>query len=322
MTNLLITELFKLIHKKSIYIILIILEIFIIINNIIIYKDSKNNDKDYLEKAQTIYEEYKDIKEDSNYSYQEKIDYIEKEKALNISKYILDTKQNINKSNTLNYQLRTVLEDYELFIVLLIIIISSTIYAEEYHKGTIKLLLIKPYKRYKIIISKFLSCLIILLASILILVFFQLLTSFIFFDISSLSQKVVIYNYQKSTILCYNIFIYMLIRIISKLPMLIFIILLALFISIITTSSTLTIVLTILIYIFTNVINNLAIDHSIKIMRYLPMTNWNFTEYLFGNYPKFEYINLPFSIIIMIIYTIVIIILTLLIFNNKDIKNI
>ena len=321
MTNLLITELFKIIHKKSIYIILVILEIFIIINNVIIYKDN-NNDKDYLDKALTIYEEYKDIKEDSNYTYQEKLDYIEKEKELNINKYILDTKQNINKVNTLNYQLRTVLEDYELFIVLIIIIISSTIYAEEYHKGTIKLLLIKPYKRYKILISKLLSCLIVLLISILILVLLQLLTGFIFFDINSLSQKVVIYNYQKSTILCYNIFIYMLIRIISKLPMLIFIILLALLISIITTSSTLTIVLTILIYIFTNIINNLAIEHNIKLMRYLPITNWNFTEYLFGNYPKFEYINLPFSILIMVIYIVIIIYLALKIFNNKDIKNI
>ena len=321
MTNLLITELFKIIHKKSIYIILVILEIFIIINNVIIYKDN-NNDKDYLDKALTVYEEYKDIKEDSNFTYQETLDYIKKEKELNISKYILDTKQNINKVNTLNYQLRTVLEDYELFIVLIIIIISSTIYAEEYQKGTIKLLLIKPYKRYKILISKLLSCLIVLLISILILVLLQLLTGFIFFDINSLSQKVVIYNYQKSTILCYNIFIYMLIRIISKLPMLIFIILLALFISIITTSSTLTIVLTILIYIFTNIINNLATEHNIKLMRYLPITNWNFTEYLFGNYPKFKYINLPFSILIMVIYIVIIIYLALKIFNNKDIKNI
>ena len=77
--------------------------------------------------------------------YQEKIKYNELIKEKYLNKYIIDNKLNINKNNDLRGSLKTILEDYEIFIILIITIITSTIISEEYNKGTIKLLLAKPY---------------------------------------------------------------------------------------------------------------------------------------------------------------------------------
>ena len=44
---------------------------------------------------------------------------------ININKYIIDNKKNLKQENTINYQLRTILDDYELFIVIITILVAS-----------------------------------------------------------------------------------------------------------------------------------------------------------------------------------------------------
>lgn len=320
-------ELKKILHKKSIYIIFSLILIFIVLNNILILQEKSKIDKNaYLNDAILEYKnnqanlDYFSNKE--NLSYQEKIEYNQNLSSLKLNEYIIENKKNINDYTTLNYQIRTTLEDYEIFIIIIILIISSSILAEEINKGTIKLLLIKPYKRNEIILSKYLTILIIIFSSIIFLYIMQLLIGGLFLGFDSLQEKVVIYNYEKSQIMCYNIFGYTLIRVISKIPMLILISTLSYLISIISSNNTISLTITMLIYIFTQSINSLAITFNVKIMKYLLTTNWNFTEYLFGNIPIFKYINLKLSIIVCIAYLIIMIITSFIIFNKKDIKNI
>ena len=64
-----------------------------------------------------------------------------------INKYILDNKVDINNSNSLRAVLKNFPNEFGLFILIYIVMISGTIVSEEFNKGTIKFLLTKPYKK-------------------------------------------------------------------------------------------------------------------------------------------------------------------------------
>ena len=323
MNKLILIELKKIFHKKSIYVIYILILIFVILNNILILQDkSKNN---YLNEAKYQYQKNLELKEnykDKKLSYNEKLKYQTILENIELNKYIIDNNKNINNYKTLNYQLKTTLEDYEIFIIIIILITSSTIISNELKEGTIKLLLIKPYTRNQILLSKYLSMIIVMVLSIIYLYLTQLLIGGFYLGFSSLQEKVVIYNFQLSTIMCYNIFGYTFLRVLLKLPMLILLSTLSFLISIITSNNILSLTISLIVYIFSASIKSLAISYNIKIMKYLLTMNWNINEYLFGKLSEYKYLNLTTSIIICIIYYIFLLILSFMIFNKKDIKNI
>lgn len=323
MNKLILIELKKIFHKKSIYVIYILILIFVILNNILILQDkSKNN---YLNEAKYQYQKNLELKEsykNKKLSYNEKLKYQTILENMELNKYIIDNNKNINDYKTLNYQLKTTLEDYEIFIIIIILITSSTIISNELKEGTIKLLLIKPYTRNQILLSKYLSMIIVMVLSIIYLYLTQLLIGGFYLGFSSLQEKVVIYNFQLSTIMCYNIFGYTFLRILLKLPMLILLSTLSFLISIITSNNILSLTISLIVYIFSASIKSLAINYNLKIMKYLLTMNWNINEYLFGKLSEYKYLNLTTSIIICIIYYIFLLVLSFIIFNKKDIKNI
>lgn len=323
LNKLILIELKKIFHKKSIYVIYILILIFVILNNILILQDkSKNN---YLNEAKYQYQKNLELKEnykDKKLSYNEKLKYQTILENIELNKYIIDNNKNINDYKTLNYQLKTTLEDYEIFIIIIILITSSTIISNELKEGTIKLLLIKPYTRNQILLSKYLSIIIVMVLSIIYLYLTQLLIGGFYLGFSSLQEKVVIYNFQLSTIMCYNIFGYTFLRILLKLPMLILLSTLSFLISIITSNNILSLTISLIVYIFSASIKSLAINYNLKIMKYLLTMNWNINEYLFGKLSEYKYLNLTTSIIICIIYYIFLLVLSFIIFNKKDIKNI
>ena len=323
MNKLILIELKKIFHKKSIYVIYILILIFVILNNILILQDkSKNN---YLNEAKYQYQKNLELKEnykDKKLSYNEKLKYQTILENIELNKYIIDNNKNINNYKTLNYQLKTTLEDYEIFIIIIILITSSTIISNELKEGTIKLLLIKPYTRNQILLSKYLSMIIVMFISIIYLYLTQILIGGFYLGFSSLQEKVVIYNFQLSTIMCYNIFGYTFLRILLKLPMLILLSTLSFLISIITSNNILSLTISLIVYIFSASIKSLAINYNLKIMKYLLTMNWNINEYLFGKLSEYKYLNLTTSIIICIIYYIFLLVLSFIIFNKKDIKNI
>lgn len=323
LNKLILIELKKIFHKKSIYVIYILILIFVILNNILILQDkSKNN---YLNEAKYQYQKNLELKEsykNKKLSYNEKLKYQTILENMELNKYIIDNNKNINDYKTLNYQLKTTLEDYEIFIIIIILITSSTIISNELKEGTIKLLLIKPYTRNQILLSKYLSMIIVMVLSIIYLYLTQLLIGGFYLGFSSLQEKVVIYNFQLSTIMCYNIFGYTFLRILLKLPMLILLSTLSFLISIITSNNILSLTISLIVYIFSASIKSLAINYNLKIMKYLLTMNWNINEYLFGKLSEYKYLNLTTSIIICIIYYIFLLVLSFIIFNKKDIKNI
>ena len=199
---------------------------------IIDYRINKNIDygNNYLNRALISYQEgimNKNEFNNYNLSYNNKIKYRDIIKNIYENKYIVDNGININKENTINNQLKDICLDYELFIIIIILIVSGILLGEEFSKGIIKLLLIKPYNRYNILLCKLLTGIIVIFISILFLICCELLLGGIFLDFNSLKIPMIVYNFNTSSIVKYNIFEYMLIKIFVRLPKYIFILMLS-----------------------------------------------------------------------------------------------
>lgn len=275
-----------------------------------------NSYNEALEKI-NYYEERMD-----NLTRKQQVEYQDLKEDLEVNKYILDNKVNYNKQNNLNYQLRTIVDDYEIFVVIIILIITSTIVAEEFTSGTIKLLLIKPYFRGKILLSKYFASIIMLCAIIIYLVLLQLLIGGYIFGFSSLELPVIVYDFNKECIVEYNVFIYMFIRIIAKLPLLVMILTISFSLGTIFNSVVTAIALPLFVYIFTSSINYLMLQYKVDVFKYLVNVNWEFNNYLFGKKVSMDGLNFSFSLGVWIIYFIGIMIFTYIDFKRKNIKNV
>lgn len=262
---------------------------------------------------------YKNI---SKLNYEEQIEYNQIISNYNIDKYIIENKINLKKQNNLNYLLRTIIEDYQLFIIITIMLVAGSIVSEEFNKGTIKLLLIKPFSRSKILLSKYLTSILVLLITIILTILFELIIGGYLFGFDSLTMQVVTYNINNNILVNYNIFVYMIIRIIYNLPLLIMILTICFGISCITCNTVISVTLTMLIYMFSQTINSLISRSNIEMFKYFLTINWNFTYYLFGGIGINKYGGIGLSSIVYIIHLILFLIIIFTFFRKKDIKNI
>jgi len=259
----------------------------------------------------------KEIK--NNNEKEELFKYYNNLSTMHINKYILDNKINANKVNDTRGILINLFMEYEVFVIIFIVMISANVITSEFNKGTIKQLLITPYSRKYIFLSKYITSLLMIIIIIFILVLMQLLVGSLIFGTSSLSVPVVVYSFNLQKIKTYNIFFYLLIEILAKLPMFILIMTIVFFVSNITLNGAISIILGILIYLTDSIINSLAI--SIKVINYLVFPHWDFTKYLFGMISQNKFINVNVSMLTCLIYFIILFVSSFIVFNKKDIKN-
>ena len=238
------------------------------------------------------------------------------------SKYIIETGTDINKSDSLKGSLQYFYSQYGVFIIVVIIMIAGTIVSEEFNKGTIKLLLVKPYTRTQILLSKFLTVLIISAFVIVSTILIQILVGGILFGFESLFEPVVVYNLSTNAIQEINIFAYLGIQTLTQLPIIILLATLAFAISTIFSNSALAITVSLLGYMGASIINQLAIAYNLTFMKYFVTMNWDLSQYLFGGLPYMEGMNLITSIIICVVYLLIMLIPTFIIFKKRNIKNI
>ncbi len=238
------------------------------------------------------------------------------------SKYIIETGTDINKSDSLKGSLQYFYSQYGVFIIVVIIMIAGTIVSEEWSKGTIKLLLVKPYTRTQILLSKFLTALIISAFVIVSTILMQILVGGILFGFESLFEPVVVYNLSTNVIQEINILAYLGIQTLTQLPIIILLATLAFAISTIFSNSALAITVSLLGYMGASIINQLAIAYNLTFMKYFVTMNWDLSQYLFGGLPYMEGMNLITSIIICVVYLLIMLIPTFIIFKKRNIKNI
>lgn len=250
---------------------------------------------------------------------QEKNKSIEKRE---INRYILENNVDINKSNDVRGILKDVFSEYGLFIIVMIVMIAGTIVSEEFNKGTIKLLLVKPYDRRKILLAKFITVLIMIAFSIVAVVLMELIVGGIIFGVDSLSVPVLQYNFVTQSLESMNIFAYLGIEILTQLPKLVLLATLAFACSTLFTNSAVAIAIPLLGYMSADMINLLVIQYKVEFMKFFVSLNWDFKEYLFGNLPNMEGLTLGFSMVICALYFVVMLIPTFVVFQKKNIKNV
>ena len=211
---------------------------------------------------------------------------------------------------------------YELFILIIGIVIAGSIVSDEFNKGTIKLLLVKPYNRVKILMSKFIVCICILVLAIGIIAVSQLIFGGMIQGFDSLSTPAIYYNFNTNQVETMNIFSYICLTGLCKLPIYILLTTLAFACSTLFANTALAVALPFLGYIAAPFINQLSLAYNIKQIIYFVTPNWDLTQYLFGGTPMFSGMSLPFSIIVCIIYLAIMLVVSGLVFKKRDIKNI
>lgn len=277
-------------------------------NDAIVYLDASSGlDYDYNKKE---------------FSYEDKVNTQSAIQQAERAKYILKNKVDLENSSNLRKILMEIFEGYAIFIIVFIAITAGTIVSSEFEKGTIKILLIKPFVRSKILISKYVVAIIMMLFILLFTLLAQLLIGGIILGFDSLSVPVVEYSFDTNSLVSYNIFKYVLIHGLHQLPMFILITTLAFTASTVFSNSAIAIIIPIIGNIAGGIINQLAISLQIKQLAFLPTLNWDLSIFMFGKLPPYQYTNFGFALGISIVYWAALMIISIISFNKKQIKNI
>ena len=286
-------ELIKIFRRKNIYILLLI-GILMIVGYSIVQKITNPKVDDIVKQYEKGYERDKLYLE-----YQKNIDdekYEEIVERMVLEKYAFEN--NIQYNILLNTEntnapvpkdariiLMKIFDNFEIIFVFIVIAISSTIISEEYSKRTIKNLFVKPHKRTKIMCSKIITNIFLVIIIIVCMVLLQYIVGGLIFGFDSYNLDAIIYNKSSQNIDVMNLTYYMLNLIINKISLYI-----------------LLIAISILLSTFTS---NIALNILISL----------------GIYIIFNYYNIAYSPIILIVFAIIIDILSLILFQKKDIKN-
>ena len=274
--------------------------------------------RNYQNSSEAVYS----YEQGKDHSYEEKLDYYSDLKSLYTSKYYIENEIR-NISDTDNRAiLLDLFDNYELFILIFIIMIAGGIISDEFSKGTIKLLLVRPYSRNKILFSKLIVCFLMLIFIIAFTAGSQFVIGGIIHGFDSTTVPAVIYNYNTRQIETMNIAIYIFITSIAKLPIYILLMTLAFACSTIFVNTAVSIVIPLLGYMGSAIINQLALLYDIKILRYFVTPNWDLSQYLFGGLSNFEGLTMPFSIIICLVYLLIMIVTSFIVFKKRNIKNV
>lgn len=228
-----------------------------------------------------------------------------------------------NKIDARNSFIKT-FTHFDIIIVIVAIYISSIIITEETNRGTIKQLLIKPYKRNKIIISKIIACIITVIITIMFVITIQFIAGGIVFGFNSYKLGYIGYDYANGKIMIISLFNYIILVGLSKMPMYIMVIVFCMFIGTINNNIPMSIILSTIVFILAkSTIAEFSKIPTISIIsRFLITNNWDFSIYLFGASSNINGVNVIFSTVIYIIYIVILLKLLVKKFEKKEINNI
>lgn len=288
----------------------------------------------------TLYYKYTilDTEEEFKYSPNFGSVYLTYEEYYNASKKLIDEDVNRNKEywyyldnniKPLTFQNKMLMTPYSarqamnnsyfMAIVSLIItaILCGGIVASEHKNGTIRLLLTKPYKRYKILLSK----LIVMIGTFLIVYLLGILSTYLLGGI--------MYGFEN-----YNIpLVFNNSGVITEAPYLLFtlkntlyeVVISLLFLVILFGSSSITLLSTmsvviVLVLIFVSFGLSYIIYFN-QIFTYIPLVLLNFYEVLYNPNNHFININIGSSVLVASTYILVILFITFITYCKRDIKN-
>lgn len=245
---------------------------------------------------------------------QNRLNYLKKEMVIN--KYILENKVDLLNDHNLAAVLKNFSTEFGLFILIYIIMISSSIVSEEFNKGTIKNLLTKPYKRSSIILAKFITVILFIPLIMLFLSIMEILIGGLMLGFNSIKVPVIIYDTIHNSLKTYNIFSYLGLNLLSTLPIYLVLGFASIMLSTFTLSTSASSTITFLIYLVGNIIANLALTFNFKIFKAFVSLHWDFSYLVNLNSNPYQ-IKPIISLGVVLVYLIVICFTTTIILGSE-----
>ena len=261
------------------------------------------------------YEKYIKITKDKNN---------ELDKQIKKSWYAINHNINYNKQGA-RTSLNEIVSNNVAFLSLIVVIISGSIVASEFQKGTIRLLVIRPNKRWKILLSKFLTIVLLTIGLSLITYLASFITNGILYNFKDYFIKDLIIN---KNIVKETSYIFLSIgKMFMLLIPVIFSGVIAFFLSTITRNTALSVGLSIFLQLGYGIVTMILVLISFP---YLNLTFLPYLDYsqfinpltLTDNYYLYEsYYTLKTANIVLLIWGAILYGISNIVFTKKDIKN-
>ncbi|MGG3469306.1 ABC transporter permease [Neobacillus pocheonensis] len=314
MLNLIKNEWMKIFKRPGTYVMIaILIAVTIIVGIFFKYQDTNSQvtvDKNWEQSLQQENDALKKQMVQSQTSLEKK--FFKKEIALNDYRI----KHHLNPHE--KYNIWSFVENASELIILaglFTIIVSAGIVASEFNWGTIKLLLIRPINRAKILTSKYVTVLIFALFMIAILFVFSMALGAVLFGMPD--QAVPYLNYNNGHVTEQNIVVYLLIYYgLSSIKM-IMLVTMAFMISSVFRNSSLAIGLS-LFLLFTGDQFTDLLSMKFSWAKYILFANTDLMQYFEGS-PKVEGMTLSFSILMLLLYFVVFQFFAFIVFKKRDV---
>ncbi|KAB2488214.1 ABC transporter permease [Priestia endophytica] len=307
-------ELIKIFNRPKAIIAIFVIILLLISSAIIQKKDYSSSNKEWRtnieQQIRSDEKELKDLDANAPDSY-----YKTLKQDIKLNQYLLEKDQSPNKQNVWKF----IYSNLSILIIVMLfsILTASDLVSLEYSNASIKLLLIRPYKRWKFLLSKYIAINMfsIILIAIYLLVSF-LLGLLLFGGISE-------YNIQNieisgsGEIIARNVLSYSFISVFLQLIQLIIFITFSFMISTILRNSIVATFTSILIFFGGSVIANLT--EKIPLLEYTLFAHLNLTRFLNEGKSLLE-TSLINSLIILLIYWILMLLITFVTFGRRDVK--
>lgn len=264
---------------------------------------------------------YSSLNKDEN-AYKDRKEFVQKReiiKEFKEAEYKIDHNIVSKTDLSLQEEAKNIFAQTDMFILIAFLIIAGGIIAEEFNKGTIKQLLLRPFTRIEILTSKIIAAVIATFIFGCFYYFMDLLiVGLINNDFKSIFDPIIVYNFSSESVVEYSTFTYCLLSLLATLPEYFLLFAICILVGIITTN---TVACVVSVFGVTFLHSLLSAFLPEKIMAFLPTSCMNFTQYLFGGISMNKYQTLLSSSLIYSITLIIIVTLSYIIFKKKDIKN-
>lgn len=318
MMSLIRNEWMKIFQKKSSYVFIGFLLLMVIGSAFIANKlNPVDNDADWKQNVRAeIQEQEKEMKnpefdeDDKEYVMQQVAD----------KKRLLE--ENINPDLQTNWvYMAQWMTSITSFITLFVVIVCSSLVSSEFSDGTIKQLLIRPYKRWKILLSKYITSL--LFAALLLVVLFvsSYLVGILFFGSGSYTDKILDpTSFEYSSVLVGEYVVNMMVY---WIPGFLVITAVAFMLSTLFKSQALAVGISIFILFASSTLTNIIqsfIEENVW-LKFVLFPHLDLRGYISGLVPMFEGATLGFSMGVLAVYYVLFLALTFFFFQKKDITN-
>ncbi|WP_345240723.1 ABC transporter permease [Pontibacillus salipaludis] len=199
-------------------------------------------------------------------------------------------------------------------IALFTIVVASSMVASEFSWGTIKLLLIRPVSRTKMILSKYITTILFALFSLVLLFVFSFLVGSILYGVEGVDQPYLVYNngsVEETNMIAHIIQLFG-----FNSVDLLMMVTLAFMISTVFRSSSLAIGIAIFLLFTGPQLTQLL--SSYEWVKYVLFANTNLQQYTNGT-PLVEGMTMTFSITVLLVYFVIFTTLTWVVFKKRDV---